>query len=177
MFEKFTVYAKRAIMLAEEESMALGQEFLGTEHLLLGMIGVPQSGASQVLGGHGVTLTRAREQTVEILRDAGVPTSTSTEALASIGIDIEEVRRRMDETFGPGRFRYPRPVYSPRARKMLEQTVQEAVALGQVETIDTEHMLLGMLPDTDSLGVRVLTALGLDTAALRPEILARVAPE
>jgi ATP-dependent Clp protease ATP-binding subunit ClpC len=139
------------------------------------MIGVPGSVAGQVLGQHGITLAQAREKTVELLTEAGVTGThgrAASDALASIGIDVDEVRKRMDDAFGPGRFRYPRPVYSPRARKMLERTVQEATALGH-DAIDTEHMLLGMIDDADSVGVRVLTGLGVDATALRPEILAR----
>lgn len=171
MFEKFTVYAKRAVMVSEEETMTLGLEHIGTEHMLLGLIGVPQGLAGQILSEHGVTLARAREQ----LRHGTGDSSKATEALASIGIDIDEVRRRMDDTFGPGRFRYPRPVFAPDARKMLEQTVQEATALGQLDSIGTEHMLLGVLHDEDNAGVQLLVALGLAPATLRAEVLSRIA--
>ncbi len=175
MFEKFTEDAKRAILLSEQETVALGYDYIGTEHLLLGLIGVPDGVAGQVLGAHGVTLPRARERIVTLLTEAGVTGTggrAATEALASIGIDVDEVKKRMDDTFGPGRFQYPRPIYDPGARKMLERTVHEALTLGS-ESIDTEHMLLGMFDDGDSVGSRVLTGLGVDASALRPELLAR----
>ena len=173
MFDKFTDDAKRAIMLSETETLALGQDEIGAEHLLLGLIGVPDGVAGQVLGAHGVTLPMARDKTAELNTGTGTGGPAAAEALASIGIDVAEVKQRVDDTFGPGRFQYPRPVYAASARTMLERTVHEAMTLGH-ERIDTEHMLLGLLDDGDSVGYRVLTGLGVDATALRPEILARV---
>lgn len=177
MFEMFTENAKRAIMLSQDETIALGYDYIGTEQLLLGLIGVPDSVAGQVLGEHGVTLPQARHKAVELLTAAGVTGTggrATTDALASIGIDVDEVKRRMDDTFGPGQFQFPSPQYSPEAKKMLEMTVHEAQELGSIDSIDTEHMLLGMLDaDGDSIGVRVLTELAVDTATLRQQLLAR----
>lgn len=176
MFEKFTQNAKRAIVLSQDETVALGYDYIGTEHLLLGLLGVPDSTAGQVLTRHGVTPRHARDKVVAMLTEAGVTGTrgqAAVDALASIGIDVDEIRKRMDDTFGAGKFQYPRPPYTEQAKKMLMQTVHEATRLGSPEAIDTEHMLLGMLDDADSVAVQVLTAMDVDPGALRSEVLAR----
>jgi ATP-dependent Clp protease ATP-binding subunit ClpC len=178
MFERFTDDAKQVIRLSQNEAITLGHDFIGTEHVLLGLTATEDGVAGQVLGEHGVTAARARDETVRLLTEAGVPATggrEATEALAGIGIDVAEIRRRVEESFGPGRFTFPRPPFTPRAKKLLEMTLRESIALGQRE-IDTEHLLLGLLDDADSVGVRVLTALGVDPTTVRSSVLARVAP-
>lgn len=176
MFERFTDNAKQAIMLSQDDTVELGYDTIGPELLLLGMIGVPAGVAGQVLLGHGVDPSRARDEAVRQLTAAGVARTggrAPIEALAAIGIDAGEVQRRMDSTFGPGKFLYPRPTYTPGAQRMLMQAVTEADTLGS-EHIGTGHMLLGLLADQDSTAVVVLAALDVDTTALRSEVLARL---
>jgi ATP-dependent Clp protease ATP-binding subunit ClpC len=173
MFERFTDDAKQAIMLSEQETLDHGYDQIGPGHLLLGLIGVPAGIAGQVLLGHGVALPGARDETVRQLTAAGVVATggrAPVEALASIGIDADEVRRRMDATFGPGKFRYPRPTYTPQARDALIKAVDEAGAAD----IGTGHMLLGLLSDSDSVAVGVLTRLGVDAATVRSETRRRL---
>ncbi|WP_442813620.1 Clp protease N-terminal domain-containing protein [Streptomyces sp. NBC_01754] len=132
-----------------------------------------------MLREQGVELTRAREESVRILEAAGIVGTggrTAKDALSSIGIDVEEIQRRADDTFGPGAFQYPRPAYTPDAKKALEHTLSEAQALGH-ESFGTEHILLGLLAAGEGRGLDVLAALGVDRAGLREAVLARLAGE
>ncbi|MEY9874662.1 ATP-dependent Clp protease ATP-binding subunit ClpA [Streptacidiphilus sp. MAP12-33] len=179
MFDLFTDRAKRSIVAGQDEAIALGHDFMGTEHLLLGLAADPESTAGAVLAAHGVDLDRTREVTVRLLTDAGVPATggqPARDALAALGIDVAEVQRRADDNFGAGAFQFPRPAYTPHAKAALEQTLREAKALGD-ERFGTEHMLLGLLAvggnDSEpATAVAVLTALDVDLAALRPALLA-----
>ncbi|WP_236573981.1 Clp protease N-terminal domain-containing protein [Streptomyces sp. GS7] len=124
-------------------------------------------------------MTRAREETVRILEAAGVVAAggqPAKDALSSIGIDVAEIQRRADQAFGPGAFQYPRPAYTPHAKKALEQTLREARALGH-EEFGTEHVLLGLLTAGQGRGLEVLAALEVDLDDLRDAVLARVAGE
>ena len=177
MFERFTELAKRAIVLSQDEAIELGHDYIGTEHLLIGLAGVRGTVAGDLLHDKGLTPQKLREHTVGILTESGftpVGPQAATEALASIGIDVAEIRRRADESFGPGKFTFPRPAYTPRAKKALELTLREAVALGTPERIDTEHMLLGILAEGEGVALKVLADLDVDVEALRPEVLAHI---
>ncbi|WP_425315100.1 Clp protease N-terminal domain-containing protein [Streptomyces purpureus] len=129
-----------------------------------------------MLREQGVELTRAREETVRILEAAGIAATggqPAKDALSSLGIDVEEIQRQADNNFGPGAFQYPRPAYTPDAKKALEQTLSEAQALGK-DRFGTEHILLGMLAAGEGRGLDVLAALEVDADALREAVLARV---
>jgi ATP-dependent Clp protease ATP-binding subunit ClpA len=176
VFERFTELAKRAVAASQDAALALGHDFIGTEHLLLGLACTAGT-ASVVLEEHGVELLRARQETVRLLEEAGVAATggqAAKDALSSIGIDVAQIQRRADDTFGPGAFRFPRPAFTPRARKVLELTSREAQALGH-QSIGTEHLLLGLLAEGQGVAIQVLTALGAEPAALREAVLARVA--
>jgi ATP-dependent Clp protease ATP-binding subunit ClpA len=176
VFELFTSLAKRAIVVSQNEAMALGHDFIGTEHLLLGLAGVPQSTAGSVLREHGVTPGPARAETVRLLDAMGVRGTAwqdAAEALATIGIDVAEIRRRADESFGPGQFLYPRPPYTNRAKTVLEGSVRESRDRGD-DSVGTEHMLLAMIAEGSGVGVQVLASLNVDPAVLRTALLARL---
>lgn len=177
MFDRFTALAKRAVVASQDTALHLGHDFIGTEHLLLGLAQTAGT-ASEVLRAHGVELAQARDRTVRLLEEAGVVADggqDAKDALASLGIDVAEIQRRADDTFGPGAFQFPRPPYTPHAKKALELTLREAAALGH-EEIDTEHMLLGLLAEGEGRATQVLTALGVDTAALRESVLRAAKP-
>jgi ATP-dependent Clp protease ATP-binding subunit ClpA len=181
VFDTFTNPAKRSITLSQDEAITLGHDFIGTEHMLLGLARVRQGMAGQLLSEHGVTPDRARNEAVRLLEAAGIPATggrAAAEALATIGIDVDEIRRRADDTFGPGQFFFPRPAYTPRAKKALELTLREAQALDH-DFIGTEHILLGLLADDEDAGgnlaVRVLRAIDVDPSGLRAAVLAKVA--
>ncbi|HKN96719.1 MAG TPA: Clp protease N-terminal domain-containing protein [Pseudonocardiaceae bacterium] len=89
---------------------------------------------------------------------------------------MAEIRRRADETFGPGRFKFPRPGFTLRAKRTLEYTLRESITLGN-ERIGPEHLMLGVLHDDEGYGYQVLVRLGTDPAELRSAVLARVTPD
>jgi ATP-dependent Clp protease ATP-binding subunit ClpA len=184
VFEYFTDRAKRAIVVSQDEAIACGHDFIGTGHMLLGLIAVQDADAGAVLADQGVRLDPAREAMVRLLAEAGVPTNgrqDARDALASIGIDVTEIQRRADDNFGAGAFQFPRPAYTPHAKMALEQTLREAKALGH-ERFGTEHMLLGLLAvgssESEVDACDVLTALDLgvdvDIDKLRSAVLARI---
>ena len=191
MFEKFTDPAKRVLVLAQDEAMAQGHDYIGTEHVLLGLADMPGTIAGSVLRDHGITVQALRAEIADVLVASGVQpvgAQGATEALAAIGIDVEEIRRRADETFGPGKFHFPRPPFTPRAKKALEHTIRQMAELHS-DTIGPEHLLLGILaeaerPEADrdggsgaaveGVGVKVLRNLDVDVEALRPAVLARI---
>ena len=178
MFDQFTELAKRAVVASQDTALALGHDFVGTEHLLLGLIYTAGT-AGEVLRAHGVELGRARDETVRQTEAAGIPATggqPAKDALSTLGIDIAEIQRRADETFGPGTFTFPRPAYTARAKTVLKLAVREAHERGQ-QQIDTEHLLLGLLGEGEGqgTGVSVLIALGFDTAGLRTVVLDRIA--
>jgi ATP-dependent Clp protease ATP-binding subunit ClpA len=175
MFDRFSEPAKRAVVASQDAALSMGHDFIGTEHLLLGLAQTAGT-AGEVLSEHGVDLSQARATTVRLLAESGVPATGGQEAkdaLASIGIDITEIQRRADETFGPGAFRFPRPPYTPHAKKALESALHEAAALRR-EDIDTEHVLLGVLAADEGVACQVLTALGANPADVRRSVLRRV---
>jgi ATP-dependent Clp protease ATP-binding subunit ClpA len=176
MFDRFTDLAKRAIVASEDAALSLGHDFIGTEHLLLGLVCTAGT-ASEVLRQHGVELSRTREEIARRLTAAGVPATggqPTVDALSMIGIDVSEIQRRADSTFGPGTFRFPRPAFTPRAKNALTLTLRAATELGH-ERIDTEDMLLGLLAESEGLAIRILSALDVDAAALRQSVLDRLA--
>jgi ATP-dependent Clp protease ATP-binding subunit ClpA len=166
MFERFTENARAAVVLAQEESRALGHSYIGTEHLLLGAAAAPGD-AARVLADHGAT--------PEVLRAAvrtELGTSIDGEALAAIGIDLDEIRRRVEAAFGPGALERRRPAreghlpFTPRAKKSLELALREAIARGD-KHIGTDHLLLGVLRDEKALATCVLRQVGAEPKRLR----------
>ncbi|MFJ5830875.1 Clp protease N-terminal domain-containing protein [Streptomyces sp. NPDC093089] len=180
MFEFFTDQGKRAVAAAQDEAVALGHDFIGTEHLLLGLLAAEDGTAAGVLRGRNVDLVRARQETVRVLEASGIEASggrPARDALASLGIDVAEIQRQADSSFGPGAFQFPRPVYSPEARTALTNTLGEARALGR-DTFGTEHILLGLLTVPEGRALDVLAAFQVDPVGLRETVLAAsAAPE
>jgi len=127
------------LVLAQEEARQLNHSFIGTEHLLLGLIEEGQGIAAKVL--------------------------------ASSGISLEAVRGKVEETIGPkgGAPGGPAP-FTPRAKKMLELSLREALALGN-DYIGTEHLLLGLLREGDGVAVQVLVSLGADLGEVRRRVV------
>jgi ATP-dependent Clp protease ATP-binding subunit ClpA len=141
MFERFTKEARAVVLLAQDEATALEADRIGAEHLLLGLAG-EQGAAARVLEPLGLGHAALR---AELERTGGL----DADALASIGIDLDEVRRRVEESFGPGALgghRKGRRPFSPEAKKALELALREAIALGD-NHIGSEHILLGVMRD------------------------------
>lgn len=179
MFERFTSEARAVVVAAQEEARALHHPYLGTEHLLLGLLR-PQAGlARTVLERAGVRAAQVRE---DIVRLAGAPVlgAQDAEALRSLGIDLDLVLARIEESFGPAalaageqptRARRGSARLTRRAKKVLELSLREAVHLHH-RAIGSEHVLLGLLREGDGLATRVLTDAGVSPAALRTATLA-----
>ena len=182
MFERFTDRARQVAVDAQVSARGLGHGWVGTEHILLGLLhgdGV----AARVLGGLGITAAAVeREVLAEVGR--GPLGSGDAEALGAIGIDLEEVRRRVEASFGPGALQW-RPErgcrgqrlplfghlpFTPRAKKILELSLREALALRH-KYIGTEHILLGLVREGEGLAMLVLTRLGAGPQVIRARVL------
>src|SRR5579885_3292139 len=139
VFERFTDRARSVVVLAQEEARLLNHNYIGTEHLLLGLI---------------------RES-------AGIAAT----ALERLGVSLEVVRSRVEEIIGYGgsspRGHIP---FTPRAKKVLELSLREALQLGH-NYIGTEHLLLGLIREGEGVAAQVLAQLGLDLALVRQELI------
>jgi ATP-dependent Clp protease ATP-binding subunit ClpA len=184
MFERFTDRARNVAVDAQAAARRLGHGYVGTEHILLGLLkgdGI----AAGVLGGLGITSGAVeREVLAEVGR--GPFGADDAAALGTIGIDLEEVRRRIEASFGPGalnwrprrgchrRRRMPMAAghipFTPRSKKVLELSLREALALKH-NYIGTEHILLGVVREGEGLAMLVLTRLGAGPQAIRAAVL------
>jgi len=139
LFERFTDRARRVLVLAQEEARLLNHNFIGTEHILLGLIHE----------GEGV----------------------AAKALESLGISLEAVREKVEETIGPaGSTTTGSPPFTPRAKKVLELSLREALQLGH-NYIGTEHMLLGLVREGEGVAAQVLVNLGADLSRVRQQVI------
>jgi ATP-dependent Clp protease ATP-binding subunit ClpA len=165
MFERFTSEARQVVARAEEEARALGHGYLGTEHLLLGALSESSRSGERLLD-RWLTLEQARMDVVELIGRGD--TSLDADALALLGIDLDEVRRRVEATFGEGALaRPPRcrgsarriRCFTPRAKKALELSLREALAAGDRE-IGPDHVVLGLLREGEGIAARILALHG-----------------
>eukprot|EP01025_Chloroclados_australasicus_P061591 TRINITY_DN809_c0_g1_i1.p1 TRINITY_DN809_c0_g1~~TRINITY_DN809_c0_g1_i1.p1 ORF type:complete len:951 (-),score=137.11 TRINITY_DN809_c0_g1_i1:336-3068(-) len=142
MFERFTEKAIKVVMLAQEEARRLGHNFVGTEQILLGLIGESTGIAAKVLKGMGVNLKEARQEVEKVIgRGSGF-----------VAVEIP---------------------FTPRAKRVLELSLEEARQLGH-NYIGTEHILLGLLREGEGVAARVLETLGADTAKIRAQVIRMV---
>ncbi|MEV6052929.1 Clp protease N-terminal domain-containing protein [Streptomyces sp. NPDC052107] len=159
MYDHCSEPARQAVVAAQDAAPALKHDFIGTEHLPLGLAQTAVS-ASEVLRRHGVELGQARRTTERLPAEAGVAATggqAAKDARASRGIDVAEIQRRADDTFGPGAFRFPRPAFTTRAKKGLEPAAREAHTRGH-RVVDTELLLLGGLAQEEGVAVQVPAA-------------------
>lgn len=155
IFNRFTRETRAYVEAAVEEARTLGHDSVGDEDLLMGILSINQGIGAAALSSLGVTLEGAREESEEML----------SEVLSSIGISLEQVRREAGGSFAmriPDDRRIP---FSPRAKKALEQALKEAVRVRN-NRIGTEHVLLGILRNTDGTAVRMLARMGVSPEAL-----------
>jgi ATP-dependent Clp protease ATP-binding subunit ClpA len=179
MFERFTKSARRAVVLAQEEARMLDQPQIGSEHVLIGLAGDGTGPAAAALRSAGVTAAGLRTL---LRRTAGDP--LDPDALALLGIDLDQVRRAAEERFGRGALDATPGGHSPKghipfngqAKKALELAVRESIALGS-GSISCGHLLLGIIRDSDAGGARLLKESGVDLARLREETVALVQAE
>ena len=138
MFERFTDRARRVLTFAQEEARLLNHSFIGTEHILLGLI----------REGEGV----------------------GAKALQSLGISLQAVRDKVEETIGTaGTVPSGSPPFTPRAKKVLELSLREALQLNH-SYIGTEHILLGLVREGEGVAATVLVSLGADLPRIRQEV-------
>ena len=154
MFERFTDRARRVVVHARETARERGADTIRTEHLLLSLFAVPDNLAVTVLAAHHVTKADV-EADIDRMRGAG-STSSDSEALATLGIDLDQVRRQVEEAFGPGALDRTRAAqnrdgrepgwirFDPPSKKALGLALREAIRLDH-NYIGTEHLLLGLI--------------------------------
>ncbi len=174
MFERFTQPARESVVHAQVEARSLRHGYIGTEHLLLGLLHEESSAGARALARIGMDLETARADVLRVVGEGPYEGhEKDAEALRAIGIDVEEVRRRVEEAFGPGaldrrvRRRWGTrrrgrcdPVaghvpFTPRAKKVLELSLREAVGLGH-RYIGTEHILLGLLREGEGIAATLI---------------------
>lgn len=181
MFERFTDRARRALVEAQTESAENRHGFLGTEHILIGLIRLGDGVAYDVLTAHGVELEPLREKVGARLAEFVDPKRhevTQEAALASIGIDLGSVRSRLEDAFGPGALPDPTatPPFTAKAKESLERALRRALTLRH-RYIGTEHELLGILDLRDGVACSALLDLGVDLRALDADVVALAAPD
>jgi ATP-dependent Clp protease ATP-binding subunit ClpC len=139
MFERFTDRARRVVVLAQEEARMLNHNYIGTEHILLGLIHE----------GEGV----------------------AAKALESLGISLDAVRAQVEEIIGQGQQAPSGHIpFTPRAKKVLELSLREALQLGH-NYIGTEHILLGLIREGEGVAAQVLVKLGADLNRVRSTVI------
>ncbi len=139
MFERFTDRARRVVVLAQEEARLLHHNYIGTEHILLGLIHE----------GEGV----------------------AAKSLESLGISLEAVRNQVEEIIGQGGSSPSGHIpFTPRAKKVLELSLREALQLGH-NYIGTEHILLGLIREGEGVAAQVLVKLGADLSRVRQQVI------
>ena len=139
LFERFTDRARRVVVLAQEEARLLNHNYIGTEHILLGLIHE----------GEGV----------------------AAKALESLGISLQAVRDQVEEIIGQGGSSPSGHIpFTPRAKKVLELSLREALQLGH-NYIGTEHILLGLIREGEGVAAQVLTKLGADLSRVRQQVI------
>src|SRR5438874_6349733 len=139
MFERFTDRARRVVVLAQEEARMLNHNYIGTEHILLGLIHE----------GEGV----------------------AAKALQELGIELMVVRTQVEAMIGQGQSVPTGHIpFTPRAKKVLELSLREALQLGH-NYIGTEHILLGLIREREGVGAQVLQKVGADLDAVRKQVV------
>jgi len=139
MFERFTDRARRVVVLAQEEARMLNHNYIGTEHILLGLVGE----------GEGV----------------------ATRTLESLGISLDAVRQQVGEIMDRGHEAPSGHIpFTPRAKKVLELSLREALQLGH-GYVGTEHILLGLIREGDGVAAQVLVKLGADLDRVLQQVI------
>lgn len=139
MFERFTDRARRVVVLAQQEALGLNHNYIGSEHLLLGLIVEGEGVAASVLTSSGLTADGVRRQVVEVI---------------GRGPHVVTVR----------------PPFTPRAKKVLELSLSEALMLSH-NYIGTEHLLLGLIREGEGVGAQLLVRHGASLAQTRQRVL------
>src|SRR5690625_5633525 len=139
MFERFTDRARRVVVLAQDEARLLNHNYIGTEHILLGLIHEAEGVGAKALEALGVTLDAVREQVRDIIGEGNQTPSGHIP-------------------------------FTPRAQKVLELSLREALQLGH-NYIGTDHILLGLIREGEGVAAQVLVKLGADLTRVRQQVI------
>jgi len=142
VFERFTDRARQVVVLAQDEARGLKHNYLGTEHILLGLLREEEGLAAQVLESLDITIEEVRPQVVRIVGEGDELTSGQM------------------------------PL-APRAKKVLELALREALSLGH-NYVSTEHILLGLVRENEGVAARILLDFDADAEKIRSEIIRRL---
>ncbi|WP_428897198.1 ATP-dependent Clp protease ATP-binding subunit ClpC [Parelusimicrobium proximum] len=140
MSKRFTEHAQKAVLIAQEEAKRFNHDYVGTEHILLGLVSIEDSAASRILSGLGVGYRRIRN---EIERIVGIGDTIML---------LSEIP------------------FTPRAKKVLEYSLEESQMLGH-DYIGTEHILLGIIREDEGVAVRILEKIGLMTDTVKDTVM------
>lgn len=193
MFERFSTPARRVVKDAQMHARQLHHPLIGTEHLLLALLDPASGTPAAVLREAGIDPERVRAHLARRVQPAPGPlTEDDAQALRAIGIDLDAVLARLEQSLGPDAWPAPAPAprrgllrrrlpawsaagprFGPRAKKVLELSLREALALRH-NYIGAEHILLGLLREGQGLAARILFDAGLDLKQLRRAVLARM---
>ena len=140
MFERFTERARQVVVLAQDEARALKHNYIGTEHILLGLLREEEGLAARVLESFDITIEEARARVARIVGQGDEVTSGQIP-------------------------------FTPRAKKVLELSLREALSLGNDDWIGTEHILLGLVREGEGVAVRILLDFDADAEKIRHETI------
>jgi ATP-dependent Clp protease ATP-binding subunit ClpA len=196
MFERFTHAAREVVVQSQFEAREMGHSPIGTQHLLLALVADENGSVARALREQGVDEVSVREAILSRLGGRAATTDPLPDAddedaaaLKAIGIDIEQVRRAVEENFGPDALRLPRREeeprrglfgrlrgssgghipFSPRSKKVLELSLREAIRLHH-NFIAPEHIMLGVMREGEGMGALILAEARVDPATLRAEL-------
>jgi ATP-dependent Clp protease ATP-binding subunit ClpA len=173
MFERFTTEARQIVVGAQLEARQLHHQRIGTEHLLLSLLAQGTS-SSAVFARHGLT----RDAVAGTVAGYVGGDELDAAALTAVGIDLDAVRSSVEASFGPGALDRPTSQprepsghipFTPRAKKVLELSLREALAM-KSRNIADGHIALGMLREGEGLAVKILFDRGVDVEALRQDL-------
>ena len=185
MFERFTQEARQVVVAAQENARALGHRSIRCEHLLLGVVSAGSS-LADVLAAAGLTPQAMQEAARRLA--ASPDLGLDRIALAAIGVDVDEVRKKVEATFGPDALARPTPSrrrilgwwrrrttgghvpFTPAARKCLELSLREALALRH-RHIGAEHILLALTRMDDAIVREILRGVGTSSSEVRAGLL------
>jgi ATP-dependent Clp protease ATP-binding subunit ClpA len=188
MFERFTRQAREVVLQARTEAQSLHHDHIGPGHLLLGVLGQPDAPGAATLVRLGVTAEVLRQEVAHVVVTSDLG-AADADALETLGIDLDEVRRRVEKTFGPGALDVPRRTrdwlswrrkdpqppghlgFTPRAKHVLEYALRQALARKD-RHIGVEHIVLGLLTLKGTVVAELLRRHGVESAAARREVLA-----
>jgi len=141
LFERFTEKARRVLVLAQTEARTLGHDFIGTEHILLGLVGEGEGVGAKALMSLGLSLPAVRDRVVAVKGSSGAAPAKNT----------------------------GRQPFTPRAKKVLEFSLREALQLGH-NYIGTEHILLGLVREDEGVAAEVLAGMGVSPSNVRDRV-------